>query len=177
MKWITIVCCLLLVGCASLEYAGRQKQELIHTQMLKELERQSNKSTNPGYTQRGQLGGYITRGDAYYSQGKYDLAIVVYKKALELDPKNVYALNNLGDAYYKQGKYDLAISAYKKALEMDPKNVYALNNLGDAYLGQSEYNLAISAYKKALEMNPKNVYALKGLEKVRETQSKINQER
>ena len=80
MKWITVVCCLLLVGCASLEYAGRQKQELIHTQMLKELERQSNKSTYPGYTQRGQLGGYITRGDAYYSQGKYDLAIIVYKK-------------------------------------------------------------------------------------------------
>ena len=143
MKWITVVCCLLLVGCASLEYAGRQKQELIHTQMLKELERQSNKSTYPGYTQRGQLGGYITRGDAYYSQGKYDLAIIVYKKALELDPENVYALNNLGSLYYIQGKYDLAISAYKKALEM----------------------------------NPKNVYALKGLEKVRETQSKINQER
>ena len=143
MKWITVVCCLLLVGCASLEYAGRQKQELIHTQMLKELERQSNRSTYPGYTQRGQLGGYITRGDAYYSQGKYDLAIVVYKKALELDPKNVYALNNLGDAYSGQGEYDLAISALEKALEMDPKNVYAL----------------------------------KGLEKVRETQSKINQER
>ena len=140
MKWITVVCCLLLVGCASLEYAGRQKQELIHTQMLKELERQSNKSTYPGYTQRGQLGGYITRGDAYYSQGKYDLAIIVYKKALELDPKNVYALNNLGDAYYKQGKYDLAISAYKKALEMNPKNVYALKGLEKVRETQSKIN-------------------------------------
>ena len=105
----------------------------MHIQILEELEQQSNKSTYPGYTQRGQLGGYITRGDAYYSQGKYDLAIIVYKKALELDPENVYALNNIGDAYYKQGKYDLAISAYKKALEMDPENVYMLNNLGNAY--------------------------------------------
>ena len=38
--------------------------------MLEELEQQSNKSTDPGYTQRGQLGGYITRGDAYKKQGK-----------------------------------------------------------------------------------------------------------
>ena len=42
----------------------------MHTQMLEELEQQSNKSTDPGYTQRGQLGGYITRGDAYKKQGK-----------------------------------------------------------------------------------------------------------
>ena len=175
MNRIIIVCCLLSVGCVSLEYASRQKQAIIHSQMLKELKQQSNKSIYPGYTRNGQLGEYITKGDVYLGQSKYNLAISTYKKALELDPKNVHTLNNLGNAYYKQGKYDLAMSTCKKMLELDPKNVYALNNLGSLYYIQDKYNLAIPTYKKALELNPKNVYALKGLERIRVSQSKANQ--
>ena len=95
MNRIIIVCCLLSVGCVSLEYASRQKQAIIHSQMLRELKQQSNKSIYPGYTRNGQLGGYITRGDVYLGQSKYNLAISTYKKALELDPKNVYALQGL----------------------------------------------------------------------------------
>ena len=95
MNQIIIVCCLLSVGCASLEYASRQRQSLIHSQMLKELELQTNKHIYSGYTQDGQLGGYIKRGDIYLGQNKYNLAILAYKKALELDPKNVYALKGL----------------------------------------------------------------------------------
>ena len=100
--------------------------------MLKELELQTNKHIYSGYTQDGQLGGYIKRGDIYLGQNKYNLAISVYKKALELDPQNLHILNNLGNAYSGQGKYDLAISVYKKALEVDPQNLPPLNNLGHA---------------------------------------------
>ena len=171
MNQIIIVCCLLSVGCASLEYASRQRQSLIHSQMLKELELQTNKHIYSGYTQDGQLGGYIKRGDIYLGQNKYNLAILAYKKALELDPQNLHAPNNLGDVYLGQGKYDLAVSAYKGMLKLDPQNVYALNNLGALYYIQEKYNLAISMYKKALELNPRNVYALKGLERIRVSQS------
>ena len=117
MNQIIIVCCLLSVGCASLEYASRQRQSLIHSQMLKELELQTNKHIYSGYTQDGQLGGYIKRGDIYLGQNKYNLAILAYKKALELDPQNLHILNNLGNAYSGQGKYGLAISVYKKVLD------------------------------------------------------------
>ena len=131
MNQIIIVCCLLSVGCASLEYASRQRQSLIHSQMLKELELQTNKHIYSGYTQDGQLGGYIKRGDIYLGQNKYNLAILAYKKALELDPQNLHILNNLGNAYSGQGKYDLAISSYQKALKLDPQNLNTLNNLGE----------------------------------------------
>ena len=130
MNQIIIVCCLLSVGCASLEYASRQRQSLIHSQMLKELELQTNKHIYSGYTQDGQLGGYIKRGDIYLGQNKYNLAILAYKKALELDPQNLHILNNLGKAYSGQGKYDLAISVYKKDLEIDPQKLATHNKLG-----------------------------------------------
>ena len=140
MNRIIIVCCLLSVGCVSLEYASRQKQAIIHSQMLKELKQQSNKSIYPGYTRNGQLGEYITKGDVYLGQSKYNLAISTYKKALELDPKNVHTLNNLGNAYSGQGEYNLAISTYKKALELDPKNVYALKGLERIRVSQPKAN-------------------------------------
>ena len=104
MNRIIIVCCLLSVGCVSLEYASRQKQAIIHSQMLKELKQQSNKSIYPGYTRNGQLGEYITRGDVYLGQSKYNLAISTYKKALKLNPKNVYALKGLERIRVSQSK-------------------------------------------------------------------------
>ena len=171
MNQIVIVCCLLSVGCVSLEYASRQRQSLIHSRMLKELELQAGKHIYSGYTQDGQLGGYITKGDIHLAKIKYNLAILAYQKALELDPQNLHILNNLGNAYSGQGKYDLAISSYQKALKLDPQNVYALNNLGALYYIQEKYNLAISMYKKALKLNPRNVYALRGLKRIRVSQS------
>ena len=62
------------------------------------------------------------------------------KKMLELDPENVYALNNLGSLYYIQDKYNLAIPTYKKALELNPKNVYALKGLERIRVSQSKAN-------------------------------------
>jgi tetratricopeptide (TPR) repeat protein len=72
--------------------------------MLKELKQQSNKSIYPGYTRNGQLGEYITRGDVYLGQSKYNLAISTYKKALKLNPKNVYALKGLERIHVSQSK-------------------------------------------------------------------------
>ncbi|HIC03746.1 TPA: tetratricopeptide repeat protein, partial [Candidatus Poribacteria bacterium] len=37
-------------------------------------------------------------------QGKYDLAISAYKKALEMNPKNVYALKGLEKVRETQSK-------------------------------------------------------------------------
>ncbi len=47
------------------------------------------------------------RGNDYYKQGKYDLAIAEYEKAIRINPNFGEAHNNLGLAYHKQGKYDL----------------------------------------------------------------------
>ena len=43
-------------------------------------------------------------GNAYSGQGEYNLAISTYKKALKLNPKNVYALKRLERIHVSQSK-------------------------------------------------------------------------
>ena len=78
------------------------------------------------------------------------------RKAIELDPKNATAHNNLGNALRDQKELDEAIAAYRKAIELDPKNAVAHNNLGIALHDQKgQLDEAIAAYRKAIELDPK----------------------
>jgi tetratricopeptide (TPR) repeat protein len=62
-------------------------------------------------------------GFIYYRLGKYDFAILLYKKSIDLlDSLKDKALswNRLGDAYRRLGDYGNALAAYKKSSEMEP---------------------------------------------------------
>ena len=78
-----------------------------------------------------------------------DLAAVCYEKALELDPNDMWALNNIGVMLAKEGKWKEAILYYEKAYE-------ACEQSG-MEAGQIMHNLAwayyrIKSYRKAWRM-------------------------
>jgi Flp pilus assembly protein TadD len=51
-----------------------------------------------------------------------------FEKALELDPDNASALNNLGIALEQQGDFERARAAYEKALKLRPSDGYIQQN-------------------------------------------------
>ena len=69
-------------------------------------------------------------GNVFIRQGNYTQAIQYYNKALGIDPKNVYALNNKGFVLQSVGNNTGAIKYYDKALAVQPNDVYALNHKG-----------------------------------------------
>jgi tetratricopeptide (TPR) repeat protein/energy-coupling factor transporter ATP-binding protein EcfA2 len=102
-------------------------------------------------------------GAVLTNNSQWEEAIAALRKAVELDPKNVYGYGNLGRALSEKGKYDEAIPILRKAIELDPKNVYAHNNLSFALNGEGQYDEAIPILRKAIELDPKNVYAYNNL--------------
>jgi tetratricopeptide (TPR) repeat protein len=84
-------------------------------------------------------------GVAYEKEGKYELAIREYKKAINKDSSLVIPLVNMGNVYFKQGKYEEAEKYYLKALKKDEKNIEAANNIASLYITQGK------DYKKGLE--------------------------
>lgn len=97
---------------------------------------------------------YYNRGCVYSDQGKFDLAIADYTKAIELKTDLEEAYNNRGNAYAAQGKFDLAIADFNTAIELKPDNAVAYNNRGEAYREQDNFEQAIADYNKAIKFNP-----------------------
>ena len=85
--------------------------------------------------------------------------MATYRKALELKPDNVKALNNLGLALAGQGKLDEAVDGYRRAVELKPDHANAHNNLGLALMNQGKLDEAVTAYRKALELEPDHANA------------------
>jgi len=81
-----------------------------------------------------------------------DEAIAEGKRALNLDPKEADAYNNLGNAYLKKGELDKSISEYKKALAIKPGLAGAHSNLGIAYYYKEDYKSAILHLDKAVKL-------------------------
>ncbi len=88
------------------------------------------------------------------NKGQWDEAIACFKKAIELDPKNGLAWENLGLVRRAKGQLDDAIACLKKAIELDPKRVVAWDNLGGARRSKGQWDEAIACYKKVVELQP-----------------------
>ena len=75
---------------------------------------------------------YVNLGDYFFSEGRNREAEDNYRKAIEIDSKNMYkgiVQNNLGNAQAAQGRLKEAIETYHQALRSDPDFGPALNNL------------------------------------------------
>jgi tetratricopeptide (TPR) repeat protein len=66
---------------------------------------------------------YSNLGLIYYRLGKYEDAILIYKKSIDLlnTPEDkAVSWNRLGDTYRRLGDYRNALAAYQKSSEMAP---------------------------------------------------------
>lgn len=86
-------------------------------------------------------------GVAYEKEGKYELALREYKRALDKDNSLTTPLVNIGNVYLKQGKYGDAEKYYLKAIGKDEKSIEAANNLASLYI----YIQLEESYEKGLE--------------------------
>lgn len=95
---------------------------------------------------------YKTRGDSYYAEGNYELAISDYNKVIKLDPKrnDIYFIR--AEIYKQQKEYDLALADYNKALDFNPSPLYYWGR-GSVYYMKKQYDSAIKEYIKAIRLN------------------------
>ena len=97
---------------------------------------------------------YNNLGVALADEGRYDEAIALYHKALQINPYYPNAYANLGFTLAKQGKIDEGITQFLKALQLKPEDHETLSNLGVALIMQERYAEAIQYLSEALEINP-----------------------
>lgn len=89
-------------------------------------------------------------------QKKFPEAEVLYRKAIELDPKYCDAMDNLGLLLRRQNKLDEAIGWYEKSLEIMPDNTLAMQNTANAYRLQGKNDQAKAWFEKLIRTDGTN---------------------
>jgi|GEM_PF-3582727 len=109
---------------------------------------------------------YYNLANVAGQNGKIDLAIKNYKRAIEINPGHAPSYASLGLAYAKKGDakngdaknadYKTAMSFLLKGVELDDKLAFAHYNLGVLYAKLGKSAEAEASLKRAVELDPKD---------------------
>lgn len=144
------------------------------TSLMKYDKKNANAYINRGYC-------YLNKTDKDYIAAKKD-----FEKALEIEPDNLIAKNNMniineyyrqkeqarklsneGDRYYERRDYVNAVSCYAQSVSLDNTQAYPYYSIGYCYYDCSLYAEAITYFNKALEVDPSYSAARKAVKSAR----------
>jgi tetratricopeptide (TPR) repeat protein len=97
---------------------------------------------------------------AYLDMGSVDQADRDFAKALQLDPKQVGALEGKGIVAVRKGDTQAAIAAFTQALEIKPDSVDVLFDRSNLFAKQHKYDLALKDMDALIAAAPNNASAL-----------------
>jgi serine/threonine-protein kinase len=106
---------------------------------------------------------HISLGLIHRSAGRHQEAVIEFERALELDPVNQDALEELANTYEAMKDLANAERVYRKAIEIRPDYWLCYGNLGLFYRTRGRYQEAAEQFKKAIEIVPNNAWAHKVL--------------
>jgi tetratricopeptide (TPR) repeat protein len=106
---------------------------------------------------------YHNQCEKLLSEEKYEEAITLYQKALQLRPDYFKFHYNLGKVFYKLGKYEQAIASFEQAAKLQPDEIGVYQYLGDAKFKINDFDNALKYYQKLLNFNPNFPNACIGL--------------
>lgn len=97
---------------------------------------------------------YILAGEMYESQSNWDQAKTMYQQALNIQPDNPLASNNLAYVMLQQGgNVDVALAMARTARRGMPDSSNAADTLGWAYFQKGVYQSAIEMFQESLRLN------------------------
>ncbi len=124
----------------------RRKKIKVAENVYKKLSKESNIKKSDFYNKKGV---------SFFEKNNFNKALVMFKKAVMLNPNNYMALSNEALVGYETKNYNESIFYAKKALNQ--KKLWQTNFiLGLAYLRSENFSKAEYNFKEALKLNPSN---------------------
>ena len=97
----------------------------------------------------------LAEGSNLVNKQKFDQAIVVFSKVIDLDPKWAEAWNKRATVLYMVGEFQKSQDDIDKVLEIEERHFGALAGQGLVNIQLENYDKAIMSYKKAQQIYPK----------------------
>jgi tetratricopeptide (TPR) repeat protein len=107
---------------------------------------------NKMMSEEGDTDVYNFLGLKFAQLGGMQESILLFKKAIEIDPTNIEAYINLSAAYGNSGRYKEAIAIAKRAVELNPNSAQTHYNLSVAYYFDKQYDLSLKHIEIAIKL-------------------------
>jgi type IV pilus assembly protein PilF len=115
-------------------------------------------------------------GAAYYQQGKLEIALDEFSRAVEIDPSFGQGYNGLGLVFAALGEDAKADANFKKSIQVQPNSSESHNNYGSFLCARKRYDESIpeflAAVKNPLYSTPNLAYANAGICSARKNDTK-----
>jgi Flp pilus assembly protein TadD len=117
-------------------------------------------------TTRKMISAVSNQGLALADAGKFDEAVVMFRRAVQWDPQNWSARHNLAAALLDHRDAAAAEVEARKAIEMNPTDAGSYDLLGRALAIQGKYDEAIRVFNEALKISPGDEQIQEDLQRV-----------
>ncbi|MFH1790393.1 MAG: ATP-binding protein [Candidatus Omnitrophota bacterium] len=103
----------------------------------------------------------------YVDQGKYDKALHLLKKLVNMDVSNQQYYEDIGIIYLDgYNDADTALVYFGKLKELNPDHPKVYTDMGLAYEKKGNIEMAMKSYQKGIEMSPFNTWSIYGLSRL-----------
>jgi eukaryotic-like serine/threonine-protein kinase len=99
---------------------------------------------------------HITCGEWFMRQGRYEDAILRFRRVLSDQPASVVASLGLAESLDRSGRDEEAVVAYQKAIELRPGYWAGHNRLGGFHWSRGRPEAAVRQFQKVIELTPDN---------------------
>lgn len=101
-------------------------------------------------------------GDILMKMGSTDEAIAAYKRVIDIDPSNRFALTSLGYASRAAGRDQDAEKYFNRLSQVDSSSYVPYLALGDLYTSRRDFARAQTSYAKGYALNQKQALVVAG---------------
>lgn len=96
----------------------------------------------------------------FLKKQKFELALTLLKKLVQLNKKNPIHWQNLAIVYHSLGERAKARESFKELIKIEPQNTFALITLAQLYAEESHFDEAISCCEKVIKTGQEIVKAI-----------------
>jgi serine/threonine protein kinase/tetratricopeptide (TPR) repeat protein len=93
-------------------------------------------------------------GDYYSGYGSYQEAVSEYEKAIAINPRFGYAINQLGYEYARMGNFAKAVQCFERYAELNPGLPNPIDSIAEMNIFMGNLDEAVAKYRAVLTMRP-----------------------
>lgn len=99
----------------------------------------------------------LAEAKGHFRNGDYGYSAALYKRVVELAPKNAEGYIGLSASYDRLRRFDLSDRVYQAMFSLTGGTAQYYNNVGYSYMLRGNLTAALTNFRKAQKLDPENV--------------------